>query len=371
MIFEIDKNSNRISKIQSRPLSALNLNERGHLQEWIANNSEALGEDLLIIQKEFSGFEETNERIDLLALDKEGTVVVIENKLDDSGKDVVWQALKYVSYCSRLDKASIIEIFQKYLDNQNLSENASDLICEYYNEGSITEVILNTGSNQRIILVGANFRKEVTSAALWLIENGIRIQCIKVNPFSFESKLLLNVSQIIPTEESKDYMIGMLNKKSEEKRANTAKKESHQQREKFWKKVLDHMLEKGFRLYGNVSPTMDHWLSAGSGKSFCVYTMIFIKSNPRIEFSMTSSSKDENKRTFDFLKSNSDQIEKDFGAKLTWDRLDEKKMSIIRYSSDFDGSDETNWDDMASWFYEHMKKFEKAIKPLIIKIPSH
>ena len=36
------------------------------------NNPEALGEELLIIQKEFSGFSDTNERLDLLALDKQG-----------------------------------------------------------------------------------------------------------------------------------------------------------------------------------------------------------------------------------------------------------------------------------------------------------
>ncbi len=63
---------------------------------------ESLGEELLIIQKEFDGFDETRERLDLLALDKQGSLVVIENKLDDSGRDVVWQALKYASYCSSL-----------------------------------------------------------------------------------------------------------------------------------------------------------------------------------------------------------------------------------------------------------------------------
>ena len=64
-----------------------------------------LGEDLLIIQKEFYGFADTRERLDLLALDKEGRLVVVENKLDDSGRDVVWQALKYVAFCSSLKKA--------------------------------------------------------------------------------------------------------------------------------------------------------------------------------------------------------------------------------------------------------------------------
>jgi hypothetical protein len=43
---------------------------------------------MLIIQKEFCGFNDTNERLDLLALDKWGNLVIIENKLDDSGRDV-------------------------------------------------------------------------------------------------------------------------------------------------------------------------------------------------------------------------------------------------------------------------------------------
>jgi hypothetical protein len=42
-----------------------------------------LGGELLVIQKEFAGFSDTQERLDLLALDKEGSLVVIENKLDD------------------------------------------------------------------------------------------------------------------------------------------------------------------------------------------------------------------------------------------------------------------------------------------------
>ena len=63
------------------------------MQEWIAKCPECLGEELLIIQKAFDGFDETKERLNLLALDKQGGLVVIENKLDDSGKDVVWLAL--------------------------------------------------------------------------------------------------------------------------------------------------------------------------------------------------------------------------------------------------------------------------------------
>jgi hypothetical protein len=38
-------------------------------------------------------------------------LVLIENKLDNTGRDVTWQALKYVSYCSGLSKEQIRGIF--------------------------------------------------------------------------------------------------------------------------------------------------------------------------------------------------------------------------------------------------------------------
>lgn len=115
-MFRIDHVTNRISKLEAVTFSDLGFTERNHLQEWLANQPDALGEELLIIQKEFDGFDETRERLDLLALDKQGALVIIENKLDDSGRDVVWQSLKYASYCSTLSKSNIAEIYQRYLD---------------------------------------------------------------------------------------------------------------------------------------------------------------------------------------------------------------------------------------------------------------
>lgn len=56
----------------------------------IAKAPSCLDEELLIIQKEFDGFDGTNERLDLLALDRSGALVIIENKLDDTGRDVTW-----------------------------------------------------------------------------------------------------------------------------------------------------------------------------------------------------------------------------------------------------------------------------------------
>lgn len=80
-MYLINKESNRITEITQKTFSELRFREREHLQEWLANSPEVFGEELLIIQKEFDGFNDTRERLDLLALDKQGNLVVIEIKL--------------------------------------------------------------------------------------------------------------------------------------------------------------------------------------------------------------------------------------------------------------------------------------------------
>ena len=127
-MFLVNKDNKTSIEIKESTFKEFGLKERNDLQEWIAKNPSMLGEELLIIQKEFDGFNDTNERLDLLALDKNGNLVIIENKLDDSGRNVVWQAFKYAGYCSSLKKEDIKSIFQQYLSKSGSSENAEDLI---------------------------------------------------------------------------------------------------------------------------------------------------------------------------------------------------------------------------------------------------
>ena len=87
-MYRYDKNNNCILEMEEIEFSTVGLKERQNLQEWIEKSPNCLGEDLLIIQKEFDGFKDTKERLDLLALDKKGNLVIIENKLDDSGRNV-------------------------------------------------------------------------------------------------------------------------------------------------------------------------------------------------------------------------------------------------------------------------------------------
>ena len=211
-MFRVDLSENRIVKLDQKRFADFRLQERKHLQEWLARTPEALGEELLIIQKEFAGFADTRERLDLLALDKSGGLVIIENKLDDTGRDVVWQALKYAAYCSTLKKAQVLDIFQQYLDHNDGEADAETRICEFLEADALDDVVLNAGTDQRIILIAANFRKEVTAAALWLCDHRVRAQCFRVIPYGSGKDLFIDIQQIIPTPEAEDFMISMAEK---------------------------------------------------------------------------------------------------------------------------------------------------------------
>ena len=97
-LFRVDPESRESKLVEEVDFRQLGFQERRDIQEWIAANPGILGEDLLIIGKEFSGFDRTNECLDLLAVDSDGKLVVIELKRDDTGPDAHWQAIKYASY---------------------------------------------------------------------------------------------------------------------------------------------------------------------------------------------------------------------------------------------------------------------------------
>lgn len=374
-MYILDEQTKELKEISETTFSENGLKERYDLQEWIDNNPRILAkelgaqEELLIIQKEFSEFDKTNERLDLLALDKKGNLVIIENKLDDSGKDVVWQALKYVSYCSALTQREIIEIYQNYLNKKGLPVNAEDKIIDYLENENFS---LNTGNTQRIILVAKEFRPEVTSTVLWLRSNNIDIQCIKVVPYMWNQNLIIDVDKIIPVPEIEKFTIRVSLKDAEEKKNAITQNMNAELYSKYWAKLLECAKSRDFSLYDKRTGSQSCWISTGAGLANIQYNLVLLKDKIRVELYINKESSDDNKKIFNLLKEEKDIIEDRFGAELTWELLEDKKASRISISSNdsFNRDDMANWDRSIDWHIENMKKFESAIKPSLEKIKT-
>ena len=326
---------------------------------------------MLIIQKEFSGFTDTNERLDLLALDKRGNLVIIENKLDDSGRDVVWQALKYAGYCSSLSKAQIVSIYQDFINKQHdePKKDAAEALADFLERDSLDEVVLNTAQSQRVILVAAKFRKEVTNTALWLMGFGLRVQCFCITPYKMQNDILLDIRQIIPPPEAEEYMISISEKEREEQTSAGENIKRYSIRKKFWTELLPKLQKRGCALYANVSPSTDHWLAAGSGISGMHYSLIFGNKFIRVEFYFTRSSAATNSFAFQWMHERKDTIEQVFGQPLDWQALEGKKACRIQCEKGIvQGFSEENWPEMQDWLCENIIKLEKAISPHIVEL---
>jgi len=213
-MYKYDPDSNKLEEISKTSFKDLGIKETEHIEEWIRKNPEILGEDLLIITHQYDKFE-NDDRLDLLAIDNEGALVIIELKRDKSGSKVDFQSLKYCSYCSQLSPQDIIEIYKEYLNKYNISDDensavtliAKHLDLDNNNEDKLNEILNN---KQKFILAGKEIDQKILSVCAWLSDNGINCKCISIRPFKEErnNNILIDVNQIIPPYKIEDYYIG-------------------------------------------------------------------------------------------------------------------------------------------------------------------
>ena len=374
IVFLVNKENKTTKEIKDISFKSCGLRERDDLQEWIANNPMILGEELLIIQKEFDGFSDTNERLDLLALDKKGNLVIIENKLDDSGRNVVWQAMKYAGYCSSLKKDDIRDIFQQYIEKLGKEIDAEEALTDFLEKVDYSEVQLNQDMTQRIILVARDFRKEVTNTVIWARKYGMKIQCIKIIPYNINGQLIVDTDQIIPVKDIADIMIGYDEKAQEDSKDKEKLANCQIIRNEFWHILLPEFNKKS-DLFSGRNPELnqyDHWLSAGSGISGAPFTFLITKDYVAVELEMAKSHDSKNnKKIFDYMYANKDKIEESFGKELLWERMDDKNMSRIVYKLDgVNIFNKEDWKKIKEFLIENMIKLEKALRKYITEYLS-
>ena len=379
-LYIVDTANKNLKPLDGTKLSEQKFKERDDLQEWLVSHPEALGEELLIIQKEFDGFDGTGERLDLLALDTQGHLVLIENKRDDSGRDAVWQALKYASYVAPFTSDDIEDVFAKYLlknkpEYSDLDDNAFDtdqvhntaklLIQRFLENNQETDIqitTLNPRNSQRIILVAGEFRREVTNTALWLLDRDIDVKCVKVSPYMLNGQLLVDIKQIIPVPEASEYMVRLTRKEAEQKSVQVNDRELSNLRFRYWEQLLDFFAKNKNNSFINTGPTRTSWISIGTGIAHCYFNLVFTQNKLRVELELIRKEASENKKLFDFFYTHRQQIEQNFGHELLWLRLDEKISSRIEFIIKVDGYNEVLWPKHAQWHFEHVQKLEQTFK---------
>lgn len=204
--------------IQSTNFVAESIFERNNLQEAFKNNIDIIAPHCLVIAEEFSDWQGSRKRIDLLAIDKQANLVVIELKRTETGDHMELQALRYASMISTMTFEDAIEVFRKY-KQQNGCPSYSLEEAKLEIEGFVKVDIIEAGfaEDVKTILVSQDFSIELTTSVIWLNERNLDITCIKIQPYNDNGKILIDIQQIIPLPEAEDYQI-KVRRKLEEKR---------------------------------------------------------------------------------------------------------------------------------------------------------
>ncbi len=244
MILAVKNGLSTFEKIESTSFTELNIWERQHIQEWIRQAPEILGEELLVVSIEFDRFVNSNDRLDVLAIDRQGNLVVIELKRDAFAGYADLQSIRYAAMVSSMTIDNLLPYYiayqKKQLNIENPSKEESRTAIE---EFVYQEAFEELTSKPRIILCSENFSQEITTTVLWLNQSGLDISCVRITPHKIGEQVVIVPSKIIPLQEAKQYLIDIQKKEEQQE-----KKSGY--RPKTMKIIIENkLLKEGDKIY--------------------------------------------------------------------------------------------------------------------------
>jgi len=369
-IYEIT--ADQIREIPETTYSLAGLRERYDLQRLLRSQFEVISPDTLIIAEEFGEWDTGHRRIDLLGIDKNANLVIVELKRTEDGGLMELQAIRYAAMVSAMTFEQAVEIYANLLRKEGSNaEDAQASILGFLEWEEPDED--RFAQDVRIILVAADFSKELTTSVMWLNERDLDIRCIRLKPYGDNGRVLIDVQQVIPLPEAIEYQVQIRQKERLERKDRA---ERHVLRKKFWTELLKYAKTQT-SLHGNISPGEYTWIATGSGMSGLTWNYVIGMHDGRVELYVDRVNAEENKAIFDRLMQDRERVEKAFGEPLDWQRLEDKRACRIKKETTAGGyrNPEDEWPELIRWMVGAMIRLEAALGPYVTKIrtevPSH
>jgi hypothetical protein len=215
---------------------AAGVRERADIQRLLQANIEVVSPDTLIISEEFGAWDASARRIDLLGIDRDANLVVIELKRDDTGAHMELQALRYAAMVARMTFDQAVTTYQAHLARSRVEQtvaakrlNRPAAEVERSTEDARTALLEFLGWEEpeeasfaqevRVVLVAADFSRELMTSVMWLNERDLDIRCVQLQPYKLGDQLLLQVDQVIPLREASEYQVQVREKARRERAA--------------------------------------------------------------------------------------------------------------------------------------------------------
>jgi len=351
----------QILDVSQPSFADLGIREREDLQRWLRSRIEVIAEDCLVISEEFRDWEDSKRRIDLLLLDKHADLVVVELKRTEDGGFMDLQAIRYSSMVSTMTFERAVEAYQAYTGKLGVPLDAHEDILEFLgweepDEDAFAQAV-------RLILVSADFSRELTTSVLWLNEQGLDIRCVRLKPYRSGDQILLDIQQVIPLPEAEDYITGVRQKTDKERIDRAEKQDRARLLTEFWSELLPKSNARTDR-FANISPGKEHWLNASIGVpgTLATYVTLQFSSSVFLEF---NRDKTWNKAAFDMLAQHRREIDAQTDYELVWERKDDRKSAGIgiHFTNGGYRSDKSEWPRIQDQLVEAIIELERVFGP--------
>lgn len=363
-IYQITSDS--IQPLEPTTYACAGLQERADLQRLLRGQIAVIAEDTYILTEEFGDWDESKRRIDLLGLDRSANLVVIELKRTEDGGHMELQAIRYAAMVAAMTFDKAVEVHGEYLQRHGKSDDARASILEFLNWDEADED--EFAQDVRIILVSADFGRELTTSVLWLNERGLDIRCVRIKPYADNGRTLIDVQQVVPLPEAEEYQIRINTKTDRERASRREQTELGELLHRYWSQLLDRARGRS-SFHKDNSPTTLGWLGANAGLPGVAFNYVFGRRCPRVELYIDTGSKDRNKDFFDEMHERREQIEVGFGGPLGWERLDNRKASRIRADlAPASVREVARWPELQDQMIEAMIRFAGALRSEIERL---
>lgn len=237
-------------------LSQAGLRERQHLQEWVIAHPEVLGPSVKIVAFEFGSWtghtgEKERDRLDVLALDREGHLIVVELKRDKAPDTVEMQALKYAALVSRFTRDDLDRVHARYRTQASGHEvSAVEAAAELDSWSEITE---DTLRSPKVVLMATDFPQTVTATVVYLHQQlGLDIRLLVFQAYQTSNDVLITVSQHYPPPGIEEFVLSP--EVSEAQRAKSGKQDKQREASIVARLVRAEVLEQGEELRFRAGP---------------------------------------------------------------------------------------------------------------------
>lgn len=256
--------------------------------------------------------------LDLLCQDEDGGTVIIENQLERTDHDHLGKVLTYLV---NMDAATAV-----WITTEPRAEHRR--VVDWLNQ--------STPDNISFFLVKVE---------------GVRIGTSPLAP----------LFTVLASPDAQTKQIGEGKKELADR---------HLRRREFWTGLVEKTKGRT-RLFANISPGVENWISTGAGKSGVSFQYWILLRSVGIQMYIDydTESGEKNKAIFDALHAQKDAIERDYGGPLEWERKDHARSCRIGATMDDHGLMHRElWPELQDKMIDGMIRLDKALRHRLAEV---